>query len=236
MDNQAHHDRLQLILDLQALTLLAYFGDARRDAKAILHKRLKEMHGTSSLEATLKHALKEIPSRGADLSAGSIERLVSSYCGILKDLRVARLHRKSRQHWAPLKDKLFDTLDAARRAADSVLGKGNTLALKVPGLSDVETPGTYTISPLWHRQMDAVGGPGIGHRFIARAVLVDQIGEYDLFEVTYFENGAQSNTAQVGYVGRFRGTTIRGFGVKPETALSWTRRQVVMRGTKALTK
>lgn len=236
--NQRQYDRLLATIELQLLTLTTYFGDKRRDAKAAVHKRLKEVRGMTSLVEMLKQSLREI-STGETLSSDNINRLVNVYCGMLGELRNERLKRKSREPYEPVRQRLLYTLNKARQALGEALGNDHTLILQIPGLPGLEVdgaPGTYGISPLWHRQMDAVGGPSIGHRFIARATLVDQIGEYDLFEVTYFENGAKKNTPQTGYVGRFRDTTIRGFGVKPDTALSWTRRQVVMRGTKALTK
>lgn len=236
--NQRQYDRLHYTIDLQLRTLLAYFGNNRRGAKAAVHKRLKEARGMTSLVEMLKLSLREI-SAGEPLSNDNINRLVNVYCGMLGELRDERLKRKYREPYEPVRHRLLYTLNKARQALGEALGNDYTLILQIPGLPGLEVdgaPGTCAISPLWHRQMDAVGGPSIGHRFIARATLVDQIGEYDLFEVTYFENGAKKNTPQTGYVGRFRDTTIRGFGVKPDTALSWTRRQVVMRGTKALTK
>ena len=232
------HERIDATLYLQREALIRYFGGQRKGAIAILHRRLKELHGTSSLVDGLKASLTQLPAADDPRRGDNIERLVRSYCGLLGELRDLRLRRKNRLRWSPLSDKLFATLEAANSAASTVLGGKNAPALCIAGLftADQWAPDAYTISPLWHRQIDAVGGPSIGHRFIARATLVDQVGEYDLFEVHYFENGSTYKIPQTGYVGRFRGTTIRGFGAQPLTALSWTRRQVVMRGTKALTK
>lgn len=232
------HERLMETLKLQRMTLLTYLGSQRGEAVKILHRRLKEVHGMSSLIDMLKTSLTQLPAADDPRRSDNIERLVRVYCGILGELRDVRRKRKERSRWSPLSDKLFGTLESAISAASAVLGKGSAPVLRIAGLYAVDQspPDAYTISPLWHRQVDAAGGHSIGHRFIARATLVDQIGEYDLFEVKYFENGSNHKIPQTGYVGRFRDTTIRGFGVKPETALSWTRRQVVMRGTKALTK
>ena len=232
------HQRLDATLHLQREALISYFGGQRKGAIATLHRRLKEVRGMSSLIDMLKTSLTQLPAADDPRRSDNIERLVRVYCGLLGEFRDLRVRRKTRPRWAPLSDKLFTTLEAAVSAASTVLGKGNTPPLRIAGLYAVDQspPDAYTISPLWHRQMDAVGGPSIGHRFIARATLVDQIGEYDLFEVKYFENGTNYKIPQTGYVGRFRGTTIRGFGAQPLTALSWTRRQVVMRGTKALAR
>ena len=232
------HERLEATLHLQREALITYFGGQRKGAIAVLHQRLKEVRGMSSLIDILKMSLTQLPADDDPRRSDNIERLVRVYCGVLGELRDVRLRRKDRSRWSPLSDKLFGTLESAISAASTVLGKGNAPVLRIAGLYAVDQspPEAYTISPLWHRQIDAVGGPSIGHRFIARATLVDQVGEYDLFEVRYFENGSNHKIPQTGYVGRFRGTTIRGFGAQPLTALSWTRRQVVMRGTKALTK
>jgi hypothetical protein len=132
--------------------------------------------------------------------------------------------------YRPLAERIERVEAKARYAAREALGQTTTIK---PGVGRGKH---HRISPLWVQQTEAVGGGTVGRRFISRAVLVDQIGEYDLFEINFYENGASEGNLQTGYVGRYRGTKIRGFGHKPETALNWTRRQVVIEATRKLTR
>ena len=146
--------------------------------------------------------------------------------------QIIRISRRSSRppSYRPLASRIGEIEGRAQHAARE--GLGQTTAIR-PGIGRGKH---HRISPLWVQQTEAVGGGTIGHRFIARATLVDQVGEYDLFEINFYENGANEGNLQTGYVGRYRGTKIRGFGHKPETALNWTRRQVVIEATRKLTR
>jgi hypothetical protein len=150
--------------------------------------------------------------------------------GCRETIRRSRAILRERAVYNPVADRILDARHAADVMVDVALGKHS-------GILPSTRPGSVcNISVLWKQHAEAVGGGVIGRRFIARAKLVDQIGEYDLFEIIYHESGANKHTPQTGYVGRYRGTNIRGFGAKPETALSWTARQVVIHGTRKLTR
>ena len=150
---------------------------------------------------------------------------------VYKDIKMMRMNRKYGRKWDPIRTIMSETQHEANEKANNALTRPVNIVMR--GLSRRQEH-SHLIGPMWRQKTAACGGPTIGNRFILQADLVDQIGEYDLFQISYL-TGA-TDVAQVGYLSRYRDTTIRGFGAKPETALSWTRRQVVMRGTKALTK
>lgn len=101
--------------------------------------------------------------------------------------------------------------------------------MRLPGETEQGSPSTVLqLSIGWKRQTDALGATNVGSRFITKADLVDQIGEYDLYQITYHENGERVTEPKYGFVAKYRDGNIRGFGNKPETALQWTRRQVLV--------
>lgn len=163
--------------------------------------------------------------------SGHAELLAKAYV----NLKTMRHGRKSGRKYKTIQSTIADVKDEAQRLAFETLKTPTAIEVRYRQMKTGPRK-CHLIGPMWKHKTDACGGGSIGNRFILNADLVDQIGEYDLYEIQYLSNGEKSDTVQHGYLARFRGTSIRGFGAKPETALSWTRRQVVMRGTKALTK
>lgn len=161
-----------------------------------------------------------------------VGRMCEDLNSVYTFVKTSRFSRKDGRKMRSIQTIIYETQHEASTQAGNVFNR--PVKIEVRG-QPRKWANSHLIGPMWRQKTAACGGPIIGSRFILQADLVDQIGEYDLFQVRYLTNATEGNE-QFGFVARYRGTTIRGFGAKPETALSWTRRQVIMRGTKALTK
>lgn len=162
--------------------------------------------------------------RAVDAAADMVTKVLEGLHGARRDLR-------KRPKFNPVEAYRRKVEEEAERAVNATLSAWKpTIGVVLPNDKKPDNKRFarsfgITISIGWLRQTQEIG-TSIGSRFIAQADLVDQIGEYDLYQIEYYEGSDKKR--KHGFVGLYRGTKVRGFGTKPETALQWTRRQVLV--------
>lgn len=165
-----------------------------------------------------------------DHSSSYFSYLAEALAHALSETMTYRRDRKSTVGYNPLGDSLNRIKSAAKSACSSVTNVKVDFVVS----SDPKHPAPHKVSPLWEKQTELAGGTSIGNRFISRADLVDQIGEFDLFQIEYYMGS--DATVKFGFLARYRDSSIRGFGTRADTAMQWARRQVVLYGTRKLSK
>lgn len=147
-----------------------------------------------------------------------------------------RIKRLQREPYQPVKEALDEVLRHARVEA------GNTLTWRPvfhhrrfeEDLYATNHDGirTYALTATWLRMTKKLQKASVGDRFILSAKLVDEVGVIDLYQITFLDG--QNRDVQHGFLGKYKHDSIRGFGVKPETALQWTKRQIIMSANKKI--
>jgi len=203
----------------------------RKDVRQLLKVRT-DRDGTILWPSTIADKLR-VANKPDSWSAGGmnceVESLREGISSLLHQIWRVRRKLTFRERVSALRLRKIEIERQVREAASNVLPYHAEWHVRDKGVQS-----HYLVGAMWPQQMEAVGGCTIAKRFLTRADLVDQIGEYDLFQIEYYEGA--DRTVHHGFVARYRGTKIRGFGAKPEVALGWCRRQVILTGTKKLTQ
>jgi hypothetical protein len=164
------------------------------------------------------------------------ELMTNEIATLYANLWRERIKTLKREPYQPIKDRLEEVIAVARHEAGRTLPWRPHFHLKRFEedrlMTTSEGTKSFAIGAGWKLMTEKLQSPRVSDRFILSAKQVDDIGVIDLYQISYLEG--QSPTIQYGYLGKYKHDSIRGFGIKPDTALQWTKRQIIMAANKKL--
>lgn len=173
----------------------------------------------------------------AVLSKSELVPLEYYWRGIVAGMSEVRSYKPDRMHkgwvWSPVREKLAERESSVGNRMRSEIGK----RLPVYMGAGPAPEGQLKVPTSYEKQVRTLGKREMNGRFILSAELVDEVGEFKLFQISYVSRGdsAASNTLQWGYVATYN-DDHHAFAQSPTRAMSAAKTNMVKAATAKLAR